>query len=352
MSPGGQSRPVAFGSLEWFRRVGETSVAIGKSRFHQELIGLFGCLIRHDACWIIRFSDPAPPEIMYTRNVSAPLRDHYNDACSAVDPFAAHWRLHKEVGVQTLSRFKGLLGTIDATSYSSVFKPAANVSDELGLFLPTIGNSSVGLFLEREQGEFKRGEIECAKAAFPILSSLEKAHIGQAFDSLRYGDPFLRSAEFSPKPILVQDRYGVEIFSSASWRKAVEQELDLLPATKVAVKEAPIMLNNFVLEIRRVDKYFPFAPGGRILTLRSCPSVSKNRSLTGKRMDLVRRLTPREREIFDLIIAGRSTSDISRILTISKGAIKNSVIRIYKKSQVHTKRELMRIFLDKSYTSA
>ena len=122
-------------------------------------------------------------------------------------------------------------GPSDPTPYISVFKPAANVSDELGLFLPTIGNSSVGLFLEREQGEFKRCEIESAKIAFPILSSLEKAHIGQVFSGLRNVDPFLRSVQFSPKPILVQDRCGVEIFSSASWKEAIEKEPDLLPAT-------------------------------------------------------------------------------------------------------------------------
>ena len=306
---------------------------------------MFGCLIDHDACWIIRFSDPAPPEIMYTRNVPAPLRDHYKNACSAVDPFAAHWRLHKEVGVQTLSRFRGMLGPIDPTPYISVFKPAANVSDELGLFLPTIGNSSVGLFLEREQGEFKRCEIESAKIAFPILSSLEKAHIGQVFSGLRNVDPFLRSVQFSPKPILVQDRCGVEIFSSASWKEAIEKEPDLLPATKLTVKDTSIMLSKFILEIRRVDKYFPLAPGGRMLTLEPSPSVSDDRSVTSKRMDLMRRLTPREREVFDLIITGRSTSDISRILAISKGAIKNSINRIYKKSEVHTRRELIQVFL-------
>lgn len=343
-----QSRPTAFGSLEWFRRIGDASVALGSARFHEELIGLFGCLINHDACWIIRFSDPAPPEIMYTRNVPQPLRDHYNSACSAVDPFAAHWRLHREIGVRTLSRFKGMLSSIDAGPYNSVFKPAANVSDELGLFLPTIGNASIGLFLEREQGDFSRGEIECAKTAFPVLNSLEKAHIGQVFNGLSNSDSLVRSAHLSPQPILVQDRCGIEILSSASWKKAVEQEPDILPATTLAERDAPIMLNKFILKIVRIDKYFPLAPGGRMLTLEPSSSISKDKIVTGKRMELVRRLTPREREIFDLIIGGRSTSDISRILVISKGTVKNSTLRIYRKSKVHTKRELIQIFISRT----
>ena len=83
-----------------------------------------------------------------------------------------------------------MLGPIDPTPYISVFKPAANVSDELGLFLPTIGNSSVGLFLEREQGEFKRCEIESAKIAFPILSSLEESTYWSSVQRLTKCRPF------------------------------------------------------------------------------------------------------------------------------------------------------------------
>lgn len=343
-----KSRPVAFGSREWFRRVGEASLALGRTHFHEELVRLFGCLIDHDACWIIRFSDSAPPEIMYTHNVSQPLRDHYNSACSAVDPFAAHWRLHKEVGVRALSKFKGLLGSIDAGTYSSIFKPIANVSDELGLFLPTVGNASIGLFLERERGDFTNGEIARAQLAFPILNSFEKAHIGQVFNSLRHGDLLLRATHFSPQPILVQDRYGVEIYSSPSWKIAIEHEPQLRTAMQSSGRDAPIALGKFILNISHVDKYFPLAPQGRIITLEPYPSSAATKTTVLKRTDLMRRLTPREREIFELIINGRSTSDVSRILAISKGTVKNAVLRIYKKSNIHSRRDLIQYFAVRS----
>lgn len=337
-----KSSLIAYGSRDWFRRVGEIVLSLGSAQFYEDLIDVFGCLIDHDACWVICFSDPAPPEVMFTRNVPQALRDHYTNTCSAVDPFAAHWRLHKEVGVRTLSKFKGMLAAIDARQYNDIFKPAANITDEMGLFLPTIGASSIGLFLERQKGDFNKDELERAKAAFPILSSLARAHIGQLFDGLRQGDGILSNDQIGAQPILVQDRCGVEIFSSASWKNAVEQEPDLANAIQLDEREAPILLGSFVLNVARVDKYFPLAPGGRMLTLTRCPTDLQGKEVASRRMELMRCLTPRERDVFGLIFSGCSTSEISRALSLSKGSAKNVTLRIYKKSQCRSRIELIR----------
>lgn len=286
-----------------------------------------------------------PPEIMYTRNVPQPLRDHYNNACSDVDPFAAHWRLHREVGVRTLSKFKGMLDATDPREYKSIFGTAANISDEMGLFIPTIGASSIGLFLEREQGDFSEDEVERAKLAFPILSSLSKAHISQLFDRIHQGDSSEWTYNISTRPILVQDRYGIEIFSSASWKDAVQEEPDLIAATRSGERDAPIMLRNYVLNISRVGEYFPLAPGGRMLTLTPCPTGSDDRIGASKRIEFVRCLTPRERDILNLILDGSSTSDISQALSISKGSVKNNMLRIYKKAKTKSRMELICKFL-------
>lgn len=346
------SEVVAFGSREWFRRVGETSLALDAPHFHQALIGLFGCLIEHSARWIIRFSDPASPEIMYTHSVDQPLRDHYRDACSALDPFAAHWRLYREVGVRALSRFDGMVDAIDARSYSAAFMPAAKISDELALFLPTIGNSSIGLFLEREVGDFSDEEIACAKAAFPILNGLEKAHIGRVFDCVRQSGSPLKPVHLDPRPTLVQDRYGVEIFSSPSWQAALEQAPVIRTAAEQMDHAGPIMLDCYILSIEHLDKYFPLAPGGRMLTLARCSDDAEERSAARDRTELLRCLTPRERDIFDLILKGRSTSDISQLLSLSKGTIKNCILRIYKKSGMDSKRTFIQRYAFRATPSA
>ncbi len=336
-----KSESLDLGSLQWFERVGYTSRTLGKMNFHETLVDLFGCLIPHSARWIIRFSDSAPPEIMYTRGVPQSLRDHYNRACSAVDPFATHWRLFKEVGVRALSRFKVMFDAIDAESYNSIFKPVANVSDELGMFLPTIGNSSIGLFLERERGDFSDGEIERAEAAFPIINSLERAHIGRVFDATSQGGLVLETAQLNSQPTQVQDRYGIEIFSSLSWARAVEQDPAILVAACQAEQNGPIMLDNFVVNIERFDKYFPLAPSGRMIKLTRCPDDPGERTVIRKRTELIRRLTARERDIFVLIVGGYSSSDISRLLSMSKGTVKNYTLRICKKAEVGSKLALI-----------
>lgn len=339
-----KSRPVAFGSRDWFQKIGETSLAIGSVNFHRALIELLGCLIKHDASWIIRFSDVAPPEVMYTHDVPQYLVDHYYNACSAVDPFAAHWKLHKEVGVRTLSRFRGSLGSIDAGPYSSAFKPAANVSDELGLFLLTIGNASIGLFLERSQGDFTEIEIDCAITSFSVFNNLEKAHIGKVFEKMRRGDSPLRSAHLSDQPVLVQDRYGIEIFSSPSWKSAVKRQPSLLAATQMTERQAPIIHGGFIVSVAQLDKYFPLAPGGLMFSLEPCPSTDHGRVVAVRQVELKQLLTRREREFFELTILGRSTSDISRIMNISKESIKNLALRIYNKSKIHNKREFFQYY--------
>lgn len=330
-----------LGSQEWFQRVGNTSRALGEMNFHETLIDLIGCLIDHSARWIIRFSDPAPPEIMYTSGVSQTLRDHYNRSCSAVDPFAAHWRRYKEVGVRALSQFKSTADTIDAANYNSVFKPVANVSDELGLFLPTIGNSSIGLFLERERGDFRKIEIERAEAAFPIIDGLERAHISRIFDGTGQGGFISEAAQLNPQPTLVQDRWGVELFSSRSWREVAETNPALHAVAVQSAQNGPIMLDDFIVNIERFDKHFPLAPSGRMLTLTRCPLDPQELASTRERTELIRRLTRRERDIFNLIVGGRSSSDISRLLSMSKGTVKNYAIRIFRKANANSRLDLI-----------
>lgn len=342
-----KSRLTDFGSQEWFQRVGNTSRALGEMSFHEILIDLFGCLIDHSARWIIRFSESAPPEIMYTSGVSQTLRDHYSRSCSDVDPFAAHWRRYKEVGVRALSQFKSATDDIDAGDYNSVFKPVANVSDELGLFLPMIGNSSIGLFLERERGNFCKIEIKRAEAAFPIIDGLERAHISRIFDATSQGGFISEAAQLNPQPTLVQDRCGVELFSSRSWRDAAESNPALLAVAVRNEQNGPIMLDDFIVNIERFDKYFPLAPSGRMLTLTSCPGDPQGRASTRERTELIRRLTRRERDIFNLIVGGRSSSDISRLLSLSKGTVKNYAIRVCRKANVNSRIDLIRKYANR-----
>jgi DNA-binding NarL/FixJ family response regulator len=53
-------------------------------------------------------------------------------------------------------------------------------------------------------------------------------------------------------------------------------------------------------------------------------------------------LTPRERDILTLTMRGQNTGQIAQRLRISKGTIKNCKIRIYRKAEVSSERDLIR----------
>lgn len=55
-------------------------------------------------------------------------------------------------------------------------------------------------------------------------------------------------------------------------------------------------------------------------------------------------LTAREKEVFNLLMEGKSTKAIADYLNITEGTAKNYVLSIFKKTNVHTRVELVRLF--------
>lgn len=330
--------PIRLGQAEWFRRVGGVASSIGTDRFHQLLVELYGSTIPHSASWIIRYSRAAPPDVIYTWNVPRDVVDFYVANCSALDPFSAHWKRYEEPGVRTLAGFSAKDAGVDHQPYSRLFKAAAKISDELGIFFSTVGHSSLGMFLEREKGRFTEAEIERARRVFPVLDGFHKTHLGRIFDRLRYAGDANESPLVS-RPTLVQDRVGLEIFATASWREAVAADPSIAEAVAGAREETTIRLETATLKIERFDEYFPLAPSGRMFVL-APPSDAAPED----RPSVDIGLTTREREIFDLMMAGAASGSIAQALGISKGTVKNNRLRIYRKAGVASDRALVQKF--------
>lgn len=339
----GASAPAVLrlGREAWFERLGELALSIGTDGFHQRLVELFGAVIRNEGCWIIRYSRVAPPDVIYTSNVPQEVVDYYVATCSELDPFSAHWKRHEEPGVRTLAGFYRDGAAVDPEPYGELFRAAAKVSDELGIFFSTVGHSSLGLFLERTRGHFTPAEVARARLVFPVLDGFHATHVGRLFDRLRYaGDP--SASELVSRPTLVQDRHGLEIFATPSWREAAAADPSLVEAVRRAGHERSIDLVGGALKIERFDERFPLAPSGRMFVLApretaAPPAAVGNGELHGA-------LTAREREVFDLIMAGCVTGAIAQNLRISKGTVKNCRLRIYRKAGVSSERALVRKF--------
>ncbi len=336
--------PIRLGRDDWFRRVGEVASSVGTDGFHQQLVELFGSTIPHSASWIIRYSRVAPPDVIYTWNVPQDVVEFYSARCAPLDPFSAHWKRFEEPGVRTLAGFDREDGAaVDPTPYNRLFKSAAKITDELGVFFSTVGNSSLGLFLEREKGRFTAAEIERTKRVFPVLDGFHKTHIGRIFDRLRFAGE-ANETQLAGRPTLVLDRHGLEIFANAGWRDAAAGDPSIMDAVASAGDERQVALPEFLLKIERFDRYFPLAPSGTMFVLAPKPETGGEAAVERPASPVEIGLTARERDVFDLVMAGRTTGAIAQSLQISKGAVKNLRLRIYRKADVSSERALVQKF--------
>lgn len=332
-----------FGSEAWFSALAALTASLGSDSFHRRLVEAFGLLIPHSASWIIQYSRGAAPNVIFTKDVPERVLNHYNAKCRLIDPFSAHWALTEQPGVKTLRQFEAARGEVDATEYSALFKPAANITDELGIFFSTVGHASIGVFLERETGFFRPGEVELAEAVFPLLDGFHAAHNGRLFAKLRRPGG-LGDDQLADRPMLIRDRRGLEIMSTPAWRSAVANGRSIERALKACEVGRPSSFGPFILKKEVLSDYFPLAPGGAIYILLDEP---QNRNLQGGTEDaavLARSLTPQEAAVFQFIMTGTSTGEIAQRLAISKRAVLNYRVKIYRKAGVHSERALVQKF--------
>ncbi len=327
----------------WFARAGETVASIGTEFFHRELIRLLESSIRSEAVWIIRYSGDAPPDVIYTNNVSPHARQVYLEECGGVDPFSRRWKAKREAGVFTLASLRD--DSVEYLLYTKLFLPAAEVEDELGVFFPVTGHNCFAFFLERREGHFTRADIERAKLMYPALASFYRAHLGWLFNALRYADA-PEAAGLVNRPTLIQDRTGERVYSNAAWDELVELHPQVHAVAAASAGPAPrqVELDGLLVKAEALGSDFPLAPGGRMFVIERRRSGS-DAEHAGALANVFQIFTPRERDILDLVMQGRGTAEIAERLGIGAGTVKNCKMRIYRKADVATERALVTKFL-------
>lgn len=332
---------VRLNSPEWFARVGEVARVIGSDRFHRELVELAGAAINHDACWIIRYSRVAPPDVLYTKDVASDVVAYYSNLYSSVDPFSEYWRNNGSPGVLMLNDVSSPGQSWDM--YHKVFQTLASISDELGMFFSTVGHCCFGLFLERETGRFSQTDIERARLIFPMLEGFHRSHLGALFNDLR--NPRGAQVEgFITRPTLIEDRFGVDVFANDAWRDAARRApalADAVEALRVAPAGTIHASGPLSVKVEVFDRDFPLAPGGRMYVL-DAPQRGAEDDPDRLLEDALGIFTPREREILLLLMNGQTTGEIAQKLSLSKGTIKNCRLRMYRKTGVGSERALVK----------
>ncbi|MBB2963495.1 DNA-binding CsgD family transcriptional regulator [Methylobacterium sp. R2-1] len=328
----------------WYQALGEVAASIGTPRFHQHLLSLFMKSVSNDAGWIIRYSRVSPPDVFHTFGVPQSVVEFYNDKCLHIDPFSLLWKNTAQTGVLTLSELNKT--NAESVIYSDVFRPGANVMDELGMFFPTVGHCCFGLFLERERGFFSRSDIRRAELIFPALEGLHRSHLGVLFNSLQYTEDS-EAGDLTSRPTLIRDHRKFDVFSNNSWKQALEEDETILPLLEAfdPIRGVQSLYSrDYILTSDAFDRGFSLAPGGRIFMLQPRGSRQEEEVDQHRAAEILATLTRRERDILSLTMNGRSTGQIAQHLEISKGTVKNCKLRLYRKAGVSAERDLIRMF--------
>lgn len=341
----GSLRALAVAEPDYFRAIGQVARTIGTDHFYPELIGLLGKAVAHESQWVVRYSRNAPPDVLYTQGVAKHLVDIYLEhAYYSSDPFFCQWSTNDRSGVVLLRDAFDAAG--DKDFYRLTFRRMARFSDEMGMILPTLGQSCIAFFIERGKGYFTAKDEATARTVFPVIEGLHRAHLANLFSALRGGGT-PESRKMLGAPTLIVDRAGASIHANAEWRKWERAHPDIAGARSRLESGAlttVALTGNARMRVERFGREFQLAPGGRMFVIVESPAggdadAAKSRA----RADLAR-LSPRERQLVAFIVLGSTLGDIAQRLDIAKGTIKNYRLSLYRKLGISSERTLISRF--------
>jgi len=326
--------------------VGRAAAAIGSSAFYDRLLDLACRLIRHDKSMVVRYSRVSAPQCLLYRDYPEHIVQLWLSGYYRFDPFYDHWREHERCGIATL----GMISPPRPrrTAFWRVFLRQAQVADEIAFFLPAVGRSSIALFVERARRRFTLAEIKVARHAYPVLAGLHHAHVASVFAGLANQN----HGEDTGRPLaamLLVDRAGKRVHVTDNWLQfdSAHPELATAVADVGSGRNWQVDLaDRCVLHVETLADDFPLAPGGTIYSIeRSGLPPIRLRYEDAVAEFLRGQITPRERQIVELILAGYSNEAIKKRLGISTGTVKNHRKRLYYKLDITSERELFTLFL-------
>ena len=139
------------------------------------LIDLIGALVPHDLITVTRYSVSSTPEFVKHRRFSDEMIRKYLDSYYVYDPFYAHWRQKKRLGIVPLKRLAD--AEMKRGQYIAEFLAQSKICDEVGILLEDGGDWCLGIFLDRSERSFRESEIAVLEHAFPVFASLHALDI-------------------------------------------------------------------------------------------------------------------------------------------------------------------------------
>ncbi|MBV1837054.1 helix-turn-helix transcriptional regulator [Acetobacter estunensis] len=323
----------------WLAATGNVAAQIGQPDFHTQMLGLLASLIPNQAAWIIAYAPGVLPNVLHTNDVASSVTTDYNSTFRCFDPFWHLWRRRTQAPAVTLST---LDSSVKPDEYTRIFQKKHEFSDELGLLLPIHNNACVMLFLQKGENLFTNEELRLTHLIQPLFNGLHRAHVAQTLH--RFSTIDIHENSSSTGGSLVLDRHGNRLYGNAAWHEAEKLHgpillhaiYKLLGTSGQTCHTEP---QRFVLRLVVLPEDCMLAPGGRLLVFNSIHFPAASDDLPHKALNL----TPRERELLQLILQGRCTGEIAQHMGVSKGTVKNHRLRLYRKTGVTSERALINL---------
>ncbi len=318
---------------------GAAAAAIGTRAFHPALLRLAVSQVPHRAAMAYHYWRFGAPTVVVSPDLED-TDDVYAQGYFRFDPFYRYWRQNAAPGVVSIARLTdGLEGHAD---YMRAMVYDWGMTDEIGVFLASLGGAALGLFMDRGDALFGDGEIAALERLFPLLDGLHKAH--QRYVFARGGEPGADTV--AERPFAIDDAEGRRVTANTAWSEAAADDPAMETATPPGKTSNTTRTRNGLINSTPLEKDFPLAPGGRLHLLEPHAPAPPPESLSEAAADFFDPdLSPREREVMTQILAGCPNPVIARRLGISPDTVKKHRRKLYDKLDITTERELFASFL-------
>ena len=223
------------------------------------------------------------------------------------------------------------------------------IYDEAAILLSAPGGSSIAICVERAARKFSHHDIEHVKALYPVIESLHHVHLDRIFTLPSRGGR-RKSQDRAQQAVMILDNRCRVVFRNARW-KLLERKGQTPDVKSIAEARGTGMRalgTDFIFHWEDLPDTFAVAPGGRfcIIEPRGLGYVRMNIQKALSQFQHRYNLTPRERDIVDLVLQGYPNSKIAVKLGIATGTVRNHRYRLYYKLDITTERELFYTFID------
>ena len=340
-----------IGSEAFFATLARVARASGSDHFYDELVAFLAAVLGSERWLVMRYALYAAPEFVVNRAMTPAAIKSYLEGLYRLDPLLRLWRERRDGTVVSLSQLRR--EEPEDRYFDDIFRTAL-IYDELAVMLPAPGRICVALCCDRAKGCFGERDLKAAQTLFPLLDGLHWTHLDRVFSEALQGTGGTLFQDIH-QAFSILDRDRNPVLKSDSWQRLESESLDLHQA--VAGLSPGSGMVSFgqgrVLHWEELGSGFAIAPQGKICVVeeRSPGYLGADFNKALESFERRFNLTPREREIVELIARGFPNAAIAKELGISAGTVRNHRYRLYFKLDITTERELFSLFLQDLFAS-